>query len=401
MDHTEHRHLSSDSHDEESLHAASADPLLPAQQPMAGPGEEPGTEAFLPHIRPKMSSVVFAIAIAIFGFVVTAALVHIFIRRPLYLHADDRSEKLVLLNAWKSKAYSASFGSSHVHNGFAPRIFDSELEGTPLQTRSINLAVSGGSQTEQRLMALEFLHDLKPPPRIAGAAPQSCMVILELSAGANMGTDHMVHPRTINIYDMASVRFVRSLTTSSMPRKQRWGRVGFAFAAAAEHYMNVGMLSASIFNMPIDEDAYREDTIDDRRGVLALPAETSRMSAIFDRESRRGLSSTAELLPGNYGLVDELMHATSVAGVHFVYLVMPSVGDLDHYEIYPDTIVVDGQSVPVIDLARPDLYPELYQAKYWHDDAHLNEQGAGLIMKVTADRLKIFYAHHPLTACGG
>ena len=106
-------------------------------------------------------------------------------------------------------------------------------------------------------------------------------------------------------------------------------------------------------------------------------------------------------MPGNYGLVDELMHATSVAGVHFVYLVMPSVGDLDHYEIYPDTIVVDGQSVPVIDLARPDLYPELYQAKYWHDDAHLNEQGAGLIMKVTADRLKIFYAHHPLPACGG
>jgi len=401
MDHTEHRQVSSDSHDEESLRAASADPLLPAQQPMAGPGEEPGTEAFLPHIRPKLSSIVFAIAIAIFGFVVTAALIHILIRRPLYLHADDRSEKLVLLNAWRGKAYSASFGSSHVHNGFDPRTFDSELEGTPLQTHSINLAVSGGSQTEQRLMALEFLHSLKSPPRVEGAIPQSCMVVLELSAGANMGTDHMVHPRTINIYDMSSVRFIRSLTTPSMTRKQRWGRVGFALAAAAEHYMNVGMLSASIFSMPINEDAYREDTINDRRGVLALPAETSRMSAIFDGEAKRGLSSAGELLPGNYGLIDELMHATPVTGVNFVYLVMPNIEDIDHYEVYPDAMVVDGQSVPIIDLARPDLNPELYQGKYWHDPAHLDEAGADLVMKLTADRLKNFYAHHPLTACGG
>jgi len=401
MDHTEHRHLSSDSHDDEALGVASADPLLPAQQPMAGPGEEPGTEAFLPHIRPKMSAVVFAIAIAIFGFVVTAALIHLFIRHPFYLHADTRSEKLVLLDSWKGKAYSASFGSSHVHNGFDPRIFDSELNGTPLQTQSINLAVAGGSQVEQRLMALEFLHDLQPPTRIVGAVPQSCMVLLELSAGANMGTDHMVHPRTINIYDMASVRFIHSLTMSSMPRKQRWGRIGFAFAAAAEHYMNVGMLSASIFNMPIDGDAYRDETIDDRRGYQVLPAETSRMNTVFGRESRRGLYSTAELLPGNYGLIDELMHATPVTGVNFVYLVMPNVEDLDHYEIYPDTIVVDGQNVPIIDLARPDLNPELYQGKYWHDPAHLNEAGADLIMKLTADRLKTFYAHHPLMACGG
>ena len=138
-----------------------------------------------------------------------------------------------------------------------------------------------------------------------------------------------------------------------MPRKQRWGRIGFAAAAALEHYMNVGMLSSSILNIPINKDAYREETNEDRRGFHGLPPETSRMDDTIDRESKRGLSSSTELLPGNYGLIDELMHATSVAGVQFVYLVMPNLDDLDHYEIYPDTIIVDGQSFPIIDLARP------------------------------------------------
>jgi len=401
MDHTEHRHISSDSHDDEALRAATADPLLPAQQPMAGPGEEPGTEASLPHVRPTGAAIVSTIALAVLGFLAAAALIHILIRRPLYLHADTRSEKLVLLNAWKGKAYSASFGSSHVHDGFDPRVFDSELDRTPLQTHSINLAVEGGSQTEQRLMALEFLHDLRPPPQIAGAAPQSCMVLLELSAGANIGSTYMAHPRTINIYDLATVRFVDSLAPPSMPHKQRWGRIGFAAAAALEHYMNVGMLSSSIFNIPINEDAYREETNDDRRGFHGLSPETSRMSDELDRESKHGLSSSGELLPGNYGLIDELIHATPTTGVQFVYLVMPNLDDLDHYEIYPDTIVVDGQSFPIIDLARPDLYPELYQGRYWHDNAHLNEQGADLSMKLVTKQLKIFYVHHPLTACGG
>jgi hypothetical protein len=401
MDQTEHRRSSSDSHDDEALRAATADPLLPAQQPMAGPGEEPGTEASLPHARPTGAAIASTIALAVLGFIAAAALIHIFIRRPFYLHADMRSEKLVLLDKWKGNAYSASFGSSHVHDGFDPRVFDSELNGTPLQTRSINLAVAGGSQTEQRLMALEFMHGLKPPPRTASAAPQSCMVLLELGAGANMGITYLVHPRTIDIYDMASVRFVHSLTTPSMPRNQRWGRMGFAAAAAAEHYMNVGMLSAAIFNLPLDEITYHAETIDDRRGFLRLPTQTSRMSDELSRESRRGLSSPGELMPGNYSLIDELRHATSATGVQFVYLVMPNFEDLDHYEIYPDLIVVDGQNVPIVDLARPDLYPELYQAKYWHDNAHLNEPGADLSMKLVAKQLKNFYAHHPLTACGG
>ena len=161
------------------------------------------------------------------------------------------------------------------------------------------------------------------------------------------------------------------------------------------------MLSASIFNMPINEAAYRNETSDDRRGFLRLPTQTSRMSDELSRESRRGLSSPGELMPGNYSLIDELRHATSVTGVQFVYLVMPNFEDLDHYEIYPDAIVVDGQNVPIIDLARPDLYPELYQAMYWHDDAHLNEPGADLSMKLLTQQLKNFYAHHPLTACGG
>ena len=61
-----------------------------------------------------------------------------------------------------------------MHNGFDPRIFDAAMRGTAEQTRSLNLGIAGGSQSEQRATALEFVRHLQPPaettrgPRLLG-----------------------------------------------------------------------------------------------------------------------------------------------------------------------------------------------------------------------------------------
>src|ERR1700722_607244 len=104
------------------------------------------------------------------GFVLVAGVVHLGMRDPLYLHADIRSEKLFLLQQWSGKAYAASFGSSHVHNRFDPRTCDAVMAGTPEETRSVNLAIAGGSQSEQRAMAMEFVRQLQVPTE----APRAC-----------------------------------------------------------------------------------------------------------------------------------------------------------------------------------------------------------------------------------
>ena len=63
-----------------------------------------------------------AVAMFAAGFVVVAGVVHLAVGDPLRLYADMRSEKLMVMDEWQGRAYSAAFGSSHVHYGFDPRI---------------------------------------------------------------------------------------------------------------------------------------------------------------------------------------------------------------------------------------------------------------------------------------
>ena len=337
------------------------------------------------------------------GFLIVAALLHLAIGNGLFLHADIRSEKLALMRQWQGRAYSASFGSSHVHNGFDPRAFDAALQGTPAQTRTLNLAIAGGSQTEQRVTALEFLKHLQPPP--PGTGPQACIALLELKAGANFTNDHLVHPRAINIYDWPTARFVAQLTSPHMPFSQKAGRIGYAVAGMTMHYTNLGMLSSIIFAPPLDQEALTAETIDDRRGLLVLPDSPLILPSIRkELAEQKGPPAPTpdELLPGNRALVEELAAASPVKNLAFVYVVMPMIPDLTQYPVPPEAMAWSGGSVPILNLRRPDLYPELYHAELWLDGAHLNEQGAALASTLLARELKTWYAAHGAPApCGG
>ena len=149
---------------------------------------------------PGKGRIAASLGLFLLGFCVMAAMLHVLVRDSLHLHADIRSEKLLIMQQWQGRAVSSSFGSSHMHDGFDPRAFDDELQGTAFATRSINGAVAGGSQSEQRVMALEFVRGLRwPPVDTGGQSPQACLVLLEITAGANFTNDHLVHPRAINI----------------------------------------------------------------------------------------------------------------------------------------------------------------------------------------------------------
>ena len=64
------------------------------------------------------------------------------------------------------------------------------MAGTPLQTRSLNLAIRGGSQSEQRATAMPFLQHLQEPTMLGrNLAVRACMVMLELNAHAYLLLD--------------------------------------------------------------------------------------------------------------------------------------------------------------------------------------------------------------------
>jgi hypothetical protein len=349
----------------------------------------------------KQRPIAKALGMGALGFALVAGVVHLGVRDAIHLHADIRSEKLAILEGWSGRAYSAGFGSSHMHNGFDPRTFDAAMAGTPEETRTLNRAVAGGSQSEQRAMALEFMHQLKTP---TGTEARACWVILELGAGANFTNDHLVHPRAINLYDWPTMRFVLGLASADMGWWQRVGRAGYALAAMGLHYLNVGMLSNRIFPAPLDAEMLREETVEDRRGLLVMPRQTPSLASIAAQIAaapRQANVVKGALAPGNAELVEELSAASSVPHLQFAYVVMPKIGDLWEQVEYPAFVETTQGRVPIVNLARPQRYPQIYDPQLWYDDAHVNERGAQLVTRLLAEELKQWYAAHGLVAgCG-
>jgi len=352
-------------------------------------------------------TIVASIGFAFVGFLVTAGILHATIRDPLHLHADIRSEKLFLLDQLHGKVFSAAFGSSHVHNGFDPRVFDATLAGSAAATRTANMAVAGGSQSEQYVMAQQFLKQLQSPAQV-GAPSQPCVVMLELLAGVNFTNDHLVHPRAINIYDWRTTRLISHFGSAKMGLIQRTGRIGYALVAMSLHYANVGMLSNEIFAPPLNEETLTVQTENDRRGQWVGPASAAyqpTLKTMIRNAPRQPTISPGSLLEGNALMVQQLAAASAVRHVSFAYIVMPGLGDLTTGLDYPDQVMVPGPDgmleVPIINLARADRFPELYKAELWYDEAHLDETGAQLGTRILAEQLKKWYAAHGgPTPCG-
>lgn len=358
----------------------------------------------VPDDKAGAKDILSAIALAAAGFLLGAAAVHASIRDPLHLHADMRSEKLAMLDQWHGKVFSAAFGSSHVHNGFDPAAFNRTLASTPAATQAANLAVEGGSQTEQRIMALEFLKHLESPAA-AQAPPQPCLILLELEAGANFGTQFFVHPRAINVYDWPTTHLVASFAPPGMSLKQRGGRIGFALIEMALHYTNVGMLSNLIFAPPLDNQALTDQTADGRLGervMLRIPINSAAVAATIAAAPSHPTIVSGSLTPGSQLLIAQLAAASSVKDVSFAYIVMPMLRDLTEAPDYPDHLTVDGRDVPIINLGRPDRFPQLFAPALWYDGSHLERSGATLASTLLAAQLKQWYAAHGAPPrCGG
>ncbi|WP_157477636.1 hypothetical protein [Granulicella tundricola] len=332
------------------------------------------------------SALTGAVALFCGGFILVASLLHLTLRDPLHLHADVRSEKLVMMERLHGPVSSAAFGTSRVHNGFDPRAFDAVLG-----TRSMNLGIEGGSQAEQRTMALEFTRQLKPQP----GTP--CLILLELTAGANFQNEHLVHPRAINIYDWSTARFIAHLSNSRMPLIQRVGRTGFALAATALHYFNIGMISNEVFTPPLDQDILADELKDNQRGLKIDPFSAHERPGIDERFRQRPAQpelTPGNLTPGNSDLIADLIAANPTRNLSFAYFTLPVTGDLALAETYPDHLTVSGRDVPILNLGRPDLFPALFQTDMFHDIGHLSKAGADAFSQTLAQQLKAWYATH-------
>ncbi len=280
---------------------------------------------------------------------------------------------------------SAAFGSSHIHFGFDPRVFDRTLGLHAIPADTLNLAIQGGSQTEQFAMAKWFLVKSR-----RGQTGGDCLIMLELNAGANLEVRHLVHPRSINIYDASNADLSLKFSEAGIPWIRRIGRSGFAFAATSMHYLNVGMLASRVLPHEINRAVLVRESAFDRRGLLVEPpdaAGTAGVAEVFRTRPAAPSIVQLSLMRGLTTLVSKLELAAGGKGVEYFFLVTPKVTDIESYDEYPDCTVAGNLRVDVINVARPPEFPELYRPALWNDVAHLNEAGADVYSRLVAEEV--------------
>ncbi len=324
------------------------------------------------------------------GFVACAAIVHQCIRDPLHLYAEIRSEKLAILDLWQGRSTAAAFGSSHVDDGFDPRVFDEELGTASHPVTSVNLGVSGGSQTEQATMVDAYIRSLPPPQQ--NSPPR--LALLEISASANFTEDHLFHPRAINIYDLATVKLALHFADRQrIGWRRAAGRAGFAVVAGILHYCNVGMLSSQIFSPPLNRSLFESQTMDDRRGLTpnTMAPHNSREWIADDaliRAAHKPRQALGEIVEGHFVVPRRLAEEARRQRVQFVYFVAPRLDNLETVPTYPASIPGPLGPILILNEGDPERHPELYRAEMWHDPLHLTTAGAALFTKILADDLR-------------
>jgi hypothetical protein len=340
-------------------------------------------------------SYVFLLFPALIGFVSVAAFVHLILPRPLDLYADQRSEKLAILARWQGRDSAAFFGSSHVHNGFDPRAFDEEMADSAEPTTSLNLAVEGGSQTEQLALAEEYLKSLDA--KTLSRNKKQCFILLEFNAGTNFRSQYLFHPRSINIYSVNMIPVVLRFADNTVNITQRIGRILYSLGSAFLYYNNVGMLSNVIFSPPLKADTVARETIDDRRGFLSEPPnidELPKVAAAIASRPERPVVRKTKVSEGYLYLLNKLAQSSPTRNVQFIYVVTPKINSLFSFESYPQSIPGPYGTVPILNLSDPQRFPGLYNKGLWIDKTHLNERGAKAFSRLLADEIKGWYLRH-------
>ncbi|MBV9250259.1 MAG: hypothetical protein JO227_13570 [Acetobacteraceae bacterium] len=330
------------------------------------------------------------------SFLVTALALHLLIGDTRQLYAEGRSEKLAQLGAWKHDIDAVAVGSSRIEEGFNPSVFDATLASSQHRSTSFNLGLPGGSETEERFTGQQALRILDP------SATKPVRVLIELNAGLNFPPEDVFHPRAINIYDLDTIRFSLGFGGNGIGIVRQLGRSGFSMLSGAANYANAGMVSAMIFRREGSETA-----------VTALASTHGQRITNASAEDRREVEDTvsgntgptvlvpALLEPGQYQLLADvagIAGPASSAHLQLIYVVTPHLYDMRSVEIYPNEMQGPNGPVPIIDVARPDLYPQLYDKANWRNPDHLNAAGAVVFTRLLAQQLNAWLDAHPQLA---
>ena len=225
-----------------------------------------------------------------------------------------------------------------------------------------------------------------------------CLLLFEINGGGAFNLQWMEHPREINEFDLTSAKLVFQFPPEPSSRLRQLHDRTAVLVSVTLHYLNTGMLSNLLFRPELRTDEYGSEIQDDHRGLYNPPSTAFTRSAVAEAIQHRPPAPRGEDRPISRGtvLILEDVHASRPQDqLRLVAFVLPTLNDLYVDGNYPTSIQTSFGEVPIINLARPDIYPQFYSQDLWFDKLHLNAEGARLVTAELASQIRAWYSLHP------
>lgn len=285
-------------------------------------------------------------------------------------------------------------GSSRVHYGLDPALFDAEMARQGCPARSFNMGVQALTLAEEHRL-VEELARIGRWERVVLERNPVPLRSLEL-----LGTDR----GTLGFGRLTGVRLaLLDLWTSPVnPLERLWGMAEVAMVGAYEQ-LGIGRI-ARLVRRPGSDELPTDDRVVsmDRAGFVPIEAETDpvmreRVAAI-DRErlndfirQTRELSGPAPQL-GELRTVllrEQVEHARMVAGKVSLVVWPHSRPQWAQDARAIGQAAAEGRfgDAPIINLGDPAQVPELFAPELWHDSLHLYTAGTEMVTRAIAAQL--------------
>lgn len=304
------------------------------------------------------------------------------------------AQKLEHLHRHAADYDTLFLGSSRVHYGVDPALFDAEMARQGCHARSFNMGVQALTLSEEHRLVQELARIGRWDRVVLERNP------IPLRSLDLVGTDR----GTLGFGTLTGVRLaLLDLWTSPGNLLERlWGMAEVVLVGAYEQ-LGIGRI-ARFLERPGNDELPTDDRVVtmDRAGFVPIEAETdpvmrARVAAIDRERLYDFIRQTRELAgpPPRLGeqraalLREQIEHARSIAA-QVAYVVWPH----SRPQWAQDARAI-GQAAqegglgdaPVINLGDPTLAPELFAPELWHDNLHLYTTGTEIVTRAIATQL--------------
>lgn len=273
-------------------------------------------------------------------------------------------------------------GSSRLHFGFKPMVFDKKMAELGVQTKTFNLAFSGMRPHDYYELA-QWVLDNRPP-----GLQRLIIEITSWDPGV-VGTNWMSSMQIQGHASRQLIPRIASILACNSSFADRFEKTAFAVAHTLANCLRLGQGTRIVEDLlllargrqladisRIRDEGYKDVAVDPWPANLAAHKDLQANPTAVDKFlEMKGKSKVQPYMIGGFNLPAwrHMDRRLRDAGIEAIYVVMPALGSEFQGR---DAVATIAQEAIVFDLDDPAAHAPLFQRALWYDRSHLANDGA-------------------------